>query len=100
MSRYQNKNNDDKSLTLKQPRLIKIIIEIIGVKDANPKSTLVVKPLLSNNADGKNRKITACTVRWQHDDCNAWQDAQDLTCQWLLIRQQSSLIIQKTLMMS
>ena len=58
----KTRNNDDKSLTLKQPQLIKGIIEIVGVKDANPKSRPVVKPLLSKNVEGKNRKIADCTM--------------------------------------
>ena len=40
-------------MTLKQPQLIKRIIELLGLNDANPKATLVVKPLLNKNTDRK-----------------------------------------------
>ena len=42
-------------MTLKQSQLIKRIIELMGLKDTNPKATLVVKPLLNKNTNGKDR---------------------------------------------
>ena len=42
-------------MTLNQLQLIKIIIELLGAKDANPKANLVVEPLLNKNADEKER---------------------------------------------
>ena len=47
--------SEDGNMTLKQPQLIKRIIETLGLTDANPKKTPVVKPLLNKNADGKER---------------------------------------------
>ena len=42
-------------MTLKQSQLIKRIIELIDLNDANPKATLVVKPLLNKNTNRKDR---------------------------------------------
>ena len=42
-------------MTLKQSQLIKISIELFGLKDANPMSAPNVKPSLGKNADGKDR---------------------------------------------
>ena len=47
--------SEDGKMTLKQPQLIKRIIELLRLTDANPKGTPVVKPLLNKNADGKER---------------------------------------------
>ena len=44
---------EDRQMTLKQPQLTKRIIEILGLRDSNPKATPVVKPLLSKNSNGK-----------------------------------------------
>ena len=46
---------EDGKMTLKHPRLTKMIIEVLDLKDVNPKATLVVKPLLNKNANGKER---------------------------------------------
>jgi len=43
-------------MTLRQPQLIKRIIELLGISDANLKATPVVKPLLNKNTNGKERK--------------------------------------------
>lgn len=40
---------------MKQPQLIKKIIELLNLTEANPKGTPVVKPLLNKNTDGKER---------------------------------------------
>lgn len=47
--------SEDGIMTLKQPQLIKRIIELMKLRDANPKATPVVKPLLNKNTDGKDR---------------------------------------------
>jgi len=57
------RKDDDGVLNLKQPLLTKRIIEMLGVKDANPKATPVVKPLLSKNSDGKDRDSTSFHYR-------------------------------------
>ena len=46
----------EEGMTLRQPQLIRQIIELLHLADANPKPTLVVKPLLSKNVDGKERE--------------------------------------------
>ena len=46
---------EDGEMTLKQPQLMKRIIEILGLKDSNPKATPVVKPLLNKNSNSKDR---------------------------------------------
>ena len=43
----------DKKLTLKQPQLIKRRIELLGLMEANPRSVLVVKPLLGKTQTEK-----------------------------------------------
>ena len=43
-------------MTLKQPQLIRRIIELLHLTDANSKPTPVVKPLLSKNVEGKERE--------------------------------------------
>ena len=42
-------------MTLRQPQLIKRTIETLGLNDANPKGTPVVKPSLRKNAEEKDR---------------------------------------------
>ena len=42
-------------MTLKQPQLNKRIIGLLKLTEANPKVTLVVKPLLNKNTDSKER---------------------------------------------
>ena len=49
------RRTDEGKMTLRQPQLIKKIIKILKLTDANPKSTPVVKPLLNKNSDGKGR---------------------------------------------
>ena len=46
---------DDGKIALRQPQLIERTIHMLKLIDANPKSTLVVKPLVNKNADGKGR---------------------------------------------
>ena len=40
-------------MTLKQPQLIERIIELLDMKDSNPKANPVAKPLLNRNTDVK-----------------------------------------------
>jgi len=42
-------------MTLRQLQLTKRIIELLGLRNSNPKATLVVKPLLNKNSNGKDR---------------------------------------------
>ena len=42
-------------MTLKQPQLIKRVIDLIELKGTNPKATTVVKPLLNKNTNRKDR---------------------------------------------
>ena len=44
--------SEDELMNLKQPQLIKRIVESSGLTDANPKDTVAVKKL-NKNADGK-----------------------------------------------
>ena len=43
-------------MTLRQPQLIRRIIELLHLTDPNPKLTLLVKCLLRKNIDGKERE--------------------------------------------
>ena len=47
--------SEDGKMTLKQPQLIKRIIVLLRLTDANPKGTPVIKPLLNENVNGKER---------------------------------------------
>ena len=42
-------------MVLKQPQLTKRVTQSLGLEDANPKATPLVKPFFSKNADGKYR---------------------------------------------
>ena len=42
-------------MSLKQSQWTKRIVELLELQDANLKGTLVVKPLLNKNIDGKDR---------------------------------------------
>ena len=46
----------EEGMTLKQPQLIRRIVELLHLTDANSKPTPVVKPLLSKNVEGKERE--------------------------------------------
>ena len=48
--------SSEEGMTLKQPQLIRRIIELLHLTDANSKPTPVVKPLLSKNVEGKERE--------------------------------------------
>ena len=54
-------------MTLRQPQLMKKVIELLGIDDTNSKSTLVVKPLLNKTPMEKIEKIIVSIIDQQLD---------------------------------